>query len=85
MQYELKSVKAVGNPYINRILVGKVYVEKYGINIVITVGIVGNTYKGFCNNDGMFFELDKNDTIQQSEVKMNAFAVQYVLDTYPNT
>lgn len=85
MQYELKSVKAVGNPYINRILVGKVYVEKYGINIVITVGIVGNTYKGFCNNDGMFFELKKGQTIEQNEVDMNTFAVQYVKDKYPNT
>lgn len=85
MQYELKSVKSIGSPYTNRILVNKNYIEKYGINIIVTIGVVGNTYNGFCNNDGMFFELDKNDTIQQSEVKLNAFAVQYVLNKYPNT
>lgn len=82
MQYELKSVKAIGNPFTKSLPNGG---SKYGINIIVKTGIVGNTYSGFCNNDGMFFELDKNDTIQQSEVKMNAFAIQYVLDTYPNT
>lgn len=85
MQYELKSVKAVGNPYTNRVLVNKNYVEKYGINIVVTVGIVGNTYNGFCNNDGMFFELKKGQTIEQNEADMNTFAVQYVENKYPNT
>lgn len=85
MQYELKSVKAVGNPYTNKVLVNKNYVEKYGINIVVTVGIVGNTYNGFCNNDGMFFELKKGQTIEQNEADMNTFAVQYVENKYPNT
>ena len=83
MQYQLKSVRAAGKPETKKI--GLPPIEKYGINIVVTVEIIDQPYNGFCNNDAMFFELEKTDTIDQSEIKMNAFAVSYVATKYPNT
>ena len=83
MQYELKEVKAVSKPFIKK--EGIPPVEKYGINIMITTKIIDQPYIGFCNNDNVFFELSKTDTIDQSEVKMNDFAVNYVATKYPNT
>jgi hypothetical protein len=90
MQYQLKSVMPVSKPETKRFTQtdangNPVVIEKYGINICVTTSIVGQTYNGFCNNNAMFFELDKNDTENQSTVKMNAFATQYVATTYPNT
>ncbi len=82
MQYELKSVKAIGNPYTRKDKDGQ---EQYGINILITTGIVGQTYKGFTNTDSSFFELEKGQTINQNEAEMNAFATQFVSEKYPNT
>lgn len=83
MQYQLKDVKAISKPFTNR--AGLPPVNKYGINIMITTGIVGQTYSGFTKCDNVFFELDPSDTIDQSEVKMNAYATQYVATKYPNT
>jgi hypothetical protein len=83
MQYQLKDVKAISKPFTNR--AGLPPVNKYGINIMITTGIVGQTYNGFTKCDNVFFELDPADTIDQSEVKMNAYATQYVATKYPNT
>lgn len=83
MEYKLKSVKPLTKPQTQR--VGIPPVEKYGIQVVITTEIVGQTYRGFQNIDSEFFELDPTDTIDQSEVKMNAFATQYVATKYPNT
>ena len=81
MQYVLKEVKAVSNPFTKKVN----GIDKYGINIVVTTGIVSQTYIGFCNCDNMFFELNKSDTIDQSQTKMNAFATQFVATKYPNT
>jgi hypothetical protein len=89
MQYELKEVKLLGKPgdkEFKEIQNGQpVTVTKYGINIVIVTKIVGQPYSGFCNNDMTFFELDKSKTIDQEQVRMNAFAAQYIANKYPNT
>lgn len=83
MQYKLKSVTPIGKPKTQNI--GLPPVEKYGINIIITTEIVGQVYNGFTKSDAMFFELDKADSIDENEVKMNAFATNYVATKYPNT
>jgi hypothetical protein len=83
MQYQLKEVKTTSKPFTKR--EGIPPVEKYGINIMIITGIVGQTYNGFTKSDNVFFELDPADTIDQSEVKMNDFATKYVATKYPNT
>jgi len=83
MQYKLNGVTPVGRPGTRK--VGLPPVEKYGINIMITTGIVSQTYNGFTKSDSMFFELDPADTIDESEIKMNTFANQYVATKYPNT
>ena len=82
MQYQLKSVKPISKPQTQNI--GLPPVPKYGINIIITTEIVGQPYIGFCKCDNMFFELDPSDSIDESEVKMNAFATTYVATKYPN-
>ena len=85
MKYELKSVKIIGNPYTAKIFENNQIVEKYGINIVIITGIQGQTYNGFCNQDSMFYELDKNLSINANQQNMNKFAENFVSTTYPNT
>lgn len=83
MQYELKEVKVISKPFTKKD--GNPSVDKYGVNIMITTGIVGQNYIGFTKSDNMFFELDKSDSIDKNEVKMNTFATQYVATKYPNT
>jgi len=83
MQYELKEVKVLSRPFTKKD--GNPPVDKYGVNIMVTTGIVGQTYNGFTKSDNMFFEVNPADTIDQSEVKMNTFAVNYVATKYPNT
>lgn len=90
MQYKLKDVKPIGKPgdrkFQEKDQNGQpIIVVKYGINILITTEIVGQTYNGFCNNDAVFFELDKAKTIDQEQIRMDAFATQYVATKYPNT
>ena len=76
MKYELKEVKAISKPFTKK--EGIPPIDKYGINIMITTGIVGQTYNGFTKSDNMFFELDPSDSIDKSKVKMNDFAIKYV-------
>jgi len=83
MKYELKEVKAISKPFTKK--EGIPPIDKYGINIMITTGIVGQTYNGFTKSDNMFFELDPSDSIDKSKVKMNDFAIKYVETKYPNT
>ena len=83
MEYKLKEVKTISVPFIKK--EGLPPVDKYGINIMITTEIVGQTYNGFTKSDNMFFELDKADSIDENEVKMNDFATKYVSTKYPNT
>lgn len=82
MQYELKSVKDIGSPYTKKDFEGN---EKYGVNIIITTGIVGQNYNGFTNTDSSFFELNKKKSIEENKSDMQKFATQFVLTKYPNT
>jgi hypothetical protein len=83
MEYQLKEVKVISRPFTKKD--GNPPVDKYGVNIMITTSIVGQTYPGFTKSDNMFFEVDPSDTIDESEVKMNDFAVNYVKTKYPKT
>jgi len=83
MEYQLKDVKAISKPFTK--IEGLPPVDKYGINIMITTEIVGQTYSGFTKSDNMFFELDKSDSIEKNEIKMNDFAKNYVEIKYPKT
>lgn len=90
MQYSLKEVKLVGKPGNRKFQSadenGKpIVVEKYGITVVVVTQIVGQIYKGFCNNDSVFYELDKDETINENDTNLNAFATQFVQEKYPNT
>lgn len=78
MQYELKSTSANGNPYTNQEGV-------YGIDVIIRTKIVNQIYEGFENLDVSFCPIEKTDTINQIEAKMNAFATDFIKNKYPNT
>jgi hypothetical protein len=78
MQYIKKSATAKQVPYTNKENV-------YGIDVLITTGIVGQTYDGFQNLNLSFCPIEKTDDINQIQAKIDAFATQYVATKYPNT
>lgn len=78
MQYILKSATAKQVPYTNRENV-------YGIDVLITTGIVGQTYNGFQNLNVAFCPIEKTDDYNSIEIKINAFATSFVSKKYPNT
>ena len=77
IQYTLKSAKARKAPYTNE-------EEVYGVDILITTKIVDQPYEGFEKLDISFCPLEKTDTINQAEQKINTFAQQFILTNYPN-
>jgi hypothetical protein len=77
IQYTLKSAKARKIPYTNE-------EEVYGVDVLITTTIVGQPYEGFEKLDIGFCPLEKTDTINQAEQKINVFAQQFITTTYPN-
>jgi len=81
MQYELNSVKPIGKPETKNI--GLPPVPTYGINVVITAGIVGQPYNGFTTSSNVFYELERGKTIDENDVELNAFATNYVEKKYP--
>jgi len=78
MQYIKKSATAKQVPYTNKENV-------YGIDVLITTGIVGQTYNGFQNLNVAFCPIEKTDDINQIQTKIDAFATQYIATKYPNT
>jgi hypothetical protein len=78
MDYILKSATSQAVPYTNKDSV-------YGIDAVVTTGIVGQTYDGFINLDVIFCPVEKTDTIDEIEVKIGDAARAYILVKYPNT
>jgi len=78
MQYIKKSATAKQVPYTNKENV-------YGIDVLITTGIVGQTYDGFQNLNVAFCPIEKTDDINQIQTKIDAFATQYIATKYPNT
>jgi hypothetical protein len=83
MQFKLNSVKPISKPFTKK--EGLPPVDKYGINIMITAGIVGQPYNGFTASSNIFYELERGKTIDENDVELNAFATQYVATKYPNT
>ena len=77
MEYELKSVKTGRNPYTKD--------DVYGIDILIRTKIVNQIYNGFENLDASFCPIEKTDTINEIEAKINLFAINFIKNKYPNT
>jgi hypothetical protein len=78
MEYILKSATSKQVPYTNRDNV-------YGIDVLITTGIVGQTYDGFQNLNIGFCPIERTDNINQIQAKINLFATNFVTTKYPNT
>lgn len=78
MEYELKSATSRRNPYTNKEGV-------YGIDVIIKTKIVNQIYNGFENLDVSFCPIEKTDTINEIETKMNLFSTNYIRTKYPNT
>lgn len=75
MEYQLKSATAKNLPYINKDGV-------FGIDVLIKVGIVNQTYSGFENLNMAFCPLEKTDDYVITETKINDFATRYVSAKY---
>jgi len=82
MQYRLKSAVPQGLPY-DKTKPGTPTV--YGVNVIITTEIVGQTYEGFINMDIGFCPILQTESIDQALVKIEAYSLQYVATKYPNT
>ena len=78
MEYILKSATSKQVPYTNKQNV-------YGIDVLITTGIVGQTYEGFKNINVGFCPIEKIDTVDDIEVKIGNFARAFVSEKYPTT
>lgn len=78
MEYILKSSTSKQVPYTNKD-------GEYGIDVLIKTGIVGQTYNGFQNLDVSFCPLEKTDTIDDIEKKIEKFAMEFVSKKYPKT
>lgn len=78
MEYILKSVEPRKIPYTNKENV-------YGIDVLIRTAIVGQTYIGFENIDLSFCPIEKTDTSDSIEVKINNFAKIFISEKYKKT
>ena len=86
MNYELKSAVPRGLPYDKKDNpLDENSPVKYGVNVIIKTGIVGQTYDGFQNMDLGFCELLRTETINQALGKIEAYAIAFVATKYPNT
>jgi hypothetical protein len=87
MQYEVKSAVAQGLPETRKIN----NVDTYGVPLIITTGIVGQTYdptKKFVTveaNTETFCPILRTDGTDVAEAKFAVFAAAYVVAKYPNT
>lgn len=77
MKYALKSATTDRTPYTNQDGV-------YGIDVVIRTKIVDQPYEGFENLNVGFCPIEKTDTINQAEQKINTYAEQFVKTNYPD-
>lgn len=78
MEYQLKSATAKNLPYTNKDGI-------YGIDVLIKIGIISQTYSGFENLGLGFCPIEKTDDINSIQTKINTFATNYVSTKYPNT
>lgn len=78
MEYFLKSATSKQVPFLNK-------EGDYGINVLIRTAIVGQTYNGFENLEVSFCPLEKTDTIDDIEKKIEKFAMEFVSKKYPKT
>ena len=80
MNYEVKNIKPAGLPFTKD--------GVYGVPLIITTGIVGQTHPGFVNiesNNDTFCPILRTDGTDAAEAKFATFAAAYVADKYPNT
>ncbi len=79
MNYEVKDIKPAALPFTKN--------GVYGVPLIITTGIVGQTYNGFVNvesNDDTFCPILRTDGTDAAEAKFVIFAAAYVSTKYPN-
>jgi hypothetical protein len=79
MNYEVKDVKPVALPYTKD--------NVYGVQLIITTGIVGQIHPGFVNiesNTDTFCPILRTDGTDAAEEKFAEFAAEYVANKYPN-
>jgi hypothetical protein len=79
MNYEVKDIKPAALPFTKN--------SVYGVQLIITTGIVGQTYTGFVNvesNDDTFCPILRTDGTDAAEAKFVIFAADYVTTKYPN-
>lgn len=79
MQYELRDTNWQGSPKVKE--GDETMVE---VNVVVTSGIVGDTY-GFVKLDVMLAEFPINMTGTQMQAHTQIQALAFVATTYPNT
>lgn len=78
MEYIIKSATPKQIPYTNK-------KNEYGIDVLLITGIVNQTYAGFENIDMGFCQIEKTDSVNEIEFKINAFAKAFVLNKYKRT
>ena len=79
MNYEVRDIKPAGLPITKE--------GVYGVPLIITTGIVGQTYNGFVNveaNENTFCPILRTDGTDAAEAKFVIFAAAYVAGKYPN-
>ena len=87
MDYEVKSAVPQGLPETRKVQ----GVDTYGVPLIITTGIVGQTYeptKKFVTveaNAETFCPILRTDSTDQAEAEFAIFANNYVATKYPNT
>ena len=88
MKYEVKSAVPQGLPDTRKIN----NIDTYGVPLVITTGIVGQTYdpkKKFVTVEADYLEtfcpILRTDGTDAAEAKFAIFAAAYVAAKYPNT
>jgi hypothetical protein len=87
MKYEVKSAVPQGLPETRKIN----NVDVYGVPLIITTGIVGQTYDPKTKfvtveaNPKTFCPILRTDGTDAAEAKFAIFAAAYVATNYPNT
>lgn len=87
MDYEVKSAVPQGLPETRKVD----GVDTYGVPLIITTGIVGQTYDPLTKfvtvelNEDTFCPILRTDNTDQAEAKFAIFADAYVATKYPNT
>lgn len=85
MEYKLVKASPIGLPYNRTVGIKNGKDLEYGIDVVITTGIVNQVYSGFQNVDRGFCKIEKTDNVEKIESKIQLYADAFVRDKYPTT